>query len=175
MISFWQASLLERNLPKFFMREKMKYTKQILASLILWLGLASLPSFPQQPELRSSLNVDDKMTSLSAPQFTSRQNHNLYKTLESLAAMQKTENRLSQAKAAQILPYLYRVRQAQRSSIIFTEEIEKILTNEQIQYIACLGAAGQLDYMAAYKDNPAKTNVYLVSQVKAMLKAKANQ
>lgn len=153
----------------------MKRTKLIWAALILWLGLASLPSFPQQPELRSSLNVDDKMTSLSAPQFASRQNHNLYKTLESLAAMQETEYKLDPVEAAQLLPYLYRVRQAQRSSTIFTEGIEKILTDEQIKYIAYLGAAGQLDYMTTYKDNPAKTNVYLVSQVKAMLKAKANQ
>ena len=153
----------------------MKRTKLIWAALVFWLGLASLPSFPQQPELRSSLNVDDKMTSLSAPQFASRQSNNLYKTLESLATMQETEYKLDQVKATQILPYLYRVRQAQRSSVIFTEGIEKILTDEQIKYIAYLGAAGQLDYMATYQDNPAKTNIYLVSQVKTILKAKVSK
>lgn len=150
----------------------MKQTKLILAAFVYWLGLSVLPSFPQQPELRSPLNVNDKMTSLSAPQFASRQSSNLYKTLESLAAMQKTQYKLDQDKASQLLPYLYRVRKAQSSSSVFTEEIEKILTNEQIQYIACLGAADQLDYMPTYKDNPSKTNVYLVSQVKALLKAK---
>ncbi len=150
----------------------MKQTKLILAAFVYWLGLSVLPSFPQQPELRSPLNVNDKMTSLSAPQFASRQSSNLYKTLESLAAMQKTQYKLDQDKASQLLPYLYRVRKAQSSSSVFTEEIEKILTNEQIQYIACLGAADQLDYMPTYKDNPSKTNVYLVSKVKALLKAK---
>lgn len=152
----------------------MKQIKIIAIAFMCWVSLAILPSFPQQPELRSPLKISDKMTSLSAPQFVSRKSSSLYKTLEGLTAMQKTEYKLTQSEAAQLLPYLYRVRKAQSSSSIFTEEIEKIFTSEQIQYIACLGAAKQLDYMPTYKDNPAKTNVYLVSQVKTLLKAKAN-
>ncbi|MGM9991245.1 MAG: hypothetical protein ACI376_00110 [Candidatus Bruticola sp.] len=153
----------------------MERLNSLLFALVIWISLTAVPSFPQQPELRSNLKVNDKMTSLSAPQFVSQKGGQLYKTLEALALMQTTENKLDSAKAAQLLPYLYKIKNAQSSSNTFTEAVDKILSAEQIRYIAYLGATKQLDYIEVYEDNPEKTSVHLVSKVKTILKAKAEQ
>ncbi|MGM9998302.1 MAG: hypothetical protein ACI38Q_02720 [Candidatus Bruticola sp.] len=154
---------------------QMKTVKIFCFAVIAWAGLAAAPSFPQQPELRSNLKVNDKMTSLSAPEFVSQNSGQLYKTLDALAAMQATDNKLAADKAAQLLPYLHKIKKAQSSSNTFTEAVDKILSTEQIRYIAYLGSTQQLDYIAVYEDNPKKTSTYLVSKVKAILKAKAKQ
>lgn len=145
----------------------------VLLAAVLWSFAAlTVPSFPQQPELRTDLQVKDKMTPLQAPRFINSKADNLYDIFDILAEMQNTPDRLSASQAESIAGALRKAESSRTTERQFANELQKILRSEQVDYVTYLNSTGQLDEMPAYEPDPSITDKQLKLNVQKMLKEK---